>query len=96
LGAIAGGLRLAWVVVGTLSVVTTYLLARRLSGPVTGWTAAFLVAVYHYHIHYSRLGSNQIADTLFTSTSLWLLIRGVQTGSRGSFALAGCCAGLGL
>ncbi|MCL4844334.1 MAG: glycosyltransferase family 39 protein [Bryobacteraceae bacterium] len=96
LGANAGGLRLAWVVVGTLSVVTTYLLARRLSGPVTGWTAAFLVAVYHYHIHYSRLGSNQIADTLFTSTSLWLLIRGVQTGSRGSFALAGCCAGLGL
>ena len=96
MGANAAGLRLAWVVVGTLSVVTTYLLARRLAGPVTAWAAAFLLAVYHYHIHFSRLGSNQIADTLFTSASLWLLIRGAQTGSRGSFALAGTCAGLGL
>jgi hypothetical protein len=96
LGPDVRGLRMAWAVVGTLSVLTTFLLCRRLAGTVTAWAAAVLLAVYHFHIHFSRLGSNQVADSLFASASLWLLVRGAQTGSRLSFALAGGCAGLGL
>ena len=75
------GLRIVWAFVGTAAVLTTFLLVRRVSNTAIGLMTATLLATYHYHIHYSRLGSNQIADTFFVSLALWLLVRSLD-GTR--------------
>ena len=88
------GLRIAWVLVGTANVLVTFLLVRRLAGEKMGWLTAVLFATYHYHIHFSRLGSNQIADPLFLSLALWLLVRALDEGKRRDWALVGLVCGL--
>ena len=87
-------LRLSWVVVGAMTVLTTFLLVRRLFGVYLALVSAALLAAYHYHIHYSRLGSNQIADPLFLSLALFFLIRALDGKKWLDWALAGTICGL--
>jgi len=94
-GETVAGLRAASALIGTLTVLTTFLLARELWGRRVGWLAAILLACSHYHIHFSRLGSNQIADGLFITLALWLLARGLRFRKPLYFALSGAVAGLG-
>lgn len=99
------GLRLPWAVVGVLTVLGTYLLVRKLFDRSLAFLTAFLLATYHFHIHYSRLGSNQIADPLFMVWALYFLVLGwnrkaagaveAQAGPRWAWALSGVIAGLG-
>jgi len=96
LGRTAFALRLPWTLVGALSVVATYFLARRLKGNKWGWLTAVLVATYHFHIHFSRLGSNQIADTLFMPLALFFLVRAMDEDNRRDWALSGVISGLAL
>ena len=98
------GLRLPWALVGTLTVLGAYLLVRRLFDVRLAVLTAFLLATYHYHIHYSRLGSNQIADPLFTVWALYFLVIGWQSSVNGggkpggsgrwAWALSGIITGL--
>jgi hypothetical protein len=88
------GLRLPWVFVGTATVLATFLLVKQLKGRRMAFVVALLVAVYHYHIHYSRLGSNQVADPFFLSLSLLFLYRALDKQSRLDWALTGGIAGL--
>jgi hypothetical protein len=90
------GLRLPWAVVGTLTVLGTYLLTRRLFGRWMALLTAFLLAVYHFHIHYSRLGSNQVADPLFTVWAIYFMVVGWQGNRRWAWAVSGIVAGLAL
>ncbi|HRN68265.1 MAG TPA: glycosyltransferase family 39 protein [Promineifilum sp.] len=90
------GLRLPWALVGAATVITTFLLVRQLFHTGLATLTAFLVAVYHYHIHFSRLGSNQIADPLFMSLALLFLYRGLDRGRRLDWALSGVITGLAL
>jgi 4-amino-4-deoxy-L-arabinose transferase-like glycosyltransferase len=89
------GLRLVWVLVGTASVLVTYLLVKELKGTRLALFTAALVATYHYHIHYSRLGSNQISDTLLVGLTLFFLMRAYSRGKWLDWALAGTVAGIG-
>jgi 4-amino-4-deoxy-L-arabinose transferase-like glycosyltransferase len=89
------GIRLTWVLVGTASVLTTYLLVKELKGTRLALISAALVATYHYHLHYSRLGSNQISDTLLVSLGLLFLVRGYLRGKWLDWALAGVVVGIG-
>lgn len=89
------GLRLMWVLVGTASVLVTFLLVRELKGTRLALFTAALVATYHYHIHYSRLGSNQISDTLLVGLTLFFLMRAYSRGKWLDWALAGVVAGIG-
>lgn len=103
---IAGG-RMLSVLAGTLTVLTTFLLARTLGGRRIGWFAALLLAFSHYHIHYSRLASNQIFDPLIGTLALWLMWLAIQPGRRVTtdeaphtltscvWGLAGLVAGMG-
>ncbi len=86
-------LRLPWVLIGTLTVLIFFLLVRRLSGLTLALLTAALLATYHYHIHFSRLGSNQVADTLFVALALWLLYRGYDRRSALDWALCGIVVG---
>jgi len=94
LGNTAFALRLPWVLVGTATVVVTYLLVARLHGPLLGLLTAGFLAGFHYHIHFSRLGSNQIADALFVALALLLLFRGYDRREPVAWALCGATVGL--
>jgi len=98
------GLRLPWALVGALTVLGTYLLVRRLFDRRLALLTGFLLATYHFHIHYSRLGSNQVADPLFVVWALYLMVVGWQAGGdatarargrgRWAWAASGIIAGL--
>lgn len=88
------GLRLPWAVVGTLTVLGGYLLVRRLFDRGLALLFAFLLAAYHYHIHYSRLGSNQVADPLFMVWTLLFMVIAWQDKKRWAWVAAGIVAGL--
>ena len=89
------GLRALSALVGTATVLTTALLARELWGRRVAGMAAAALTCSHFHVHFSRLGSNQIADGLFVTLTLYLLVRGLRSKREITFALAGAVTGLG-
>ena len=106
-GATVAGGRALSAIAGTLTVLTTFLLGRTLGGRRVGWVSAAILAFSAYHIHFSRLASNQIADPLVVTIVLWLVLSGLQAVPDGRYArggalpwtlmwgLAGVVAGLG-
>ena len=94
LGRTVFALRLPWVLIGTATIFTTYLLVRQLFNWQLALTSAAILATYHYHIHFSRLGSNQIADPFFLSLALFFLYRGLDRQRQLPWALAGITAGM--
>ncbi len=88
------GLRLPWAIVGTFTILGSYLLVRRLFDRRLAFLVAFLLGTYHFHIHFSRLGSNQIADPLFTVWALYFLVLGWQSRKDWAWAASGIVAGL--
>jgi 4-amino-4-deoxy-L-arabinose transferase-like glycosyltransferase len=56
--------------------------------------AALLLAVFPPHIHFSRLGLNNVADPLFGTLALAFLARGWKGGRRMDYALGGAALGL--
>ena len=88
------GLRLPWAIMGSLSVLGTYLLVRRLFDRNLATLVTLLVAGYSYHIHYSRLGLNNIADPFFVVWALYFMVMGWQGGRRWAWLTSGLFAGL--
>ncbi len=78
------GLRTLSALVGTATLLFTYLLARRGLGRRTALFALAALTFNHYHIHFSRLASNQVADPLFMTLTLWLLSEGLQRSRSAS------------
>jgi hypothetical protein len=89
-------LRLPWVLVGSITVLFAFLLVRRAKGTPLALMTAALLATYHYHIHFSRLGSNQIADPFFMPLALLFLYRAYDRENRLDWAMAGAVSGLAL
>ncbi len=94
LGNTTFALRLPWTLIGTVTVFATFLLVRRLAGLKLALLTAALLATYHYHIHFSRLGSNQIADALFVALALIFFYRGYDRRSPLDWALCGMIIGV--
>jgi 4-amino-4-deoxy-L-arabinose transferase-like glycosyltransferase len=94
LGHTYAALRLPSAVAGALTVVGLYWLARPMFGRMTAGISATLLAVLNFHIHFSRIGLNNIWDGLFLVFTLGLLWRGWQTGGRLHFIAAGLLVGL--
>ena len=92
-GRTAFAVRLVSVIVGTLSVLAVYLLAREVFDKKIAWLSALLLATLPLHVHFSRTGVDNIVDSLTAPLVLWLLFRGVKRGSRISFLAAGIIAG---
>src|SRR5207248_8692148 len=67
-------------VIGAVTVLFTYLLARRLYGPAVGLSAAILLAAFHYHVFFSRVASLQVVDTLAIVAAPYWLDRGASRG----------------
>ncbi len=87
-------LRLVSAVLGTLTIPALYLLARTLFDRTTAIMAALLLATFPPHLHFSRIGLNNVADPLFGTLALAWLARGMQSGRRLDYVLAGAALGL--
>ncbi len=94
-GNTAEALRIPSAVAGAFGVVALYWLARALfDRPTAALAAAYLLAS-HYHIHFSRIGLNNIYDGLFATVGMAGLWHGWKTGRRVSFVIAGIALGIG-
>jgi 4-amino-4-deoxy-L-arabinose transferase-like glycosyltransferase len=87
------GLRTASVFLGTASVLLVYFLTKRLFSPRIAAVAAFLLAVSHWHIHFSRSGIHYMQGSFATLLLFVLLLRGIDGGRRVDFLLAGFAIG---
>lgn len=87
------GLRAFSAVLGALTVPALYLLAREIADRTTAAMAALVLLTFPPQLHYSRLALNNIADPLFGTLALALLIRGVRTRRRFDYVLAGASLG---
>jgi 4-amino-4-deoxy-L-arabinose transferase-like glycosyltransferase len=88
------GLRMLSALIGTLTILATYLLVRQLHGRTLAAATAALLAVYPYHIQFSRIGLNNIADPFWAAIVFFLAIRGMVTRHIGYFVGAGFAIGL--
>ncbi|MFW5943167.1 MAG: methyltransferase domain-containing protein, partial [Chloroflexota bacterium] len=88
------GLRLVSIIAGTLTVPALYLIGRRLWGEVVALSAALLLAGYHFHIHYSRLGTTNAWDPLLALLALGTVGIAFHRSTRQSWLLAGLMTGL--
>jgi hypothetical protein len=88
------GLRLPAALAGAATVPLLYLFARDLWGRRTAFMSAAFLAGYDYHIHYSRLGANNVWDPLFVVLVLWGVHRGLAAADRTKRARAFLLAGI--
>ncbi|MER5203462.1 glycosyltransferase family 39 protein [Streptomyces sp. NPDC002825] len=81
--------------VGVVTVVVTYLLAKRLYGRGAGLAAALLLAVMPYHVVVTRQVLLDGLMTLCATVALYCVVRYVQAGRDGLPWLLGAAASLG-
>jgi hypothetical protein len=94
-GANTFGLRVAAAIGGTLAVPAVYLLGRELVGHRAGLFAGVLIAVSHFHLHFSRVISvTYVQGTFFNTLALYLLISGLRRESAARLALSGMVMGV--
>lgn len=87
------GLRLSSVIAGTLGVLATYAVIAQLDTRKTALIGAALMAGYHFHIHWSRIGLNNIWDTVWVPVMLASYAWGWRHRWRGGAILAGASIG---
>lgn len=88
-------LRVPSAIVGGLTVSAVFLIGRRMFNPKTGWFAAIFLTGFHFHMHFSRVGLQNIWDGLWYIIVLGFLWDGWQNKRRSSFIIAGLGLGLG-
>jgi tetratricopeptide (TPR) repeat protein len=79
---------------GGLTAGVTYLLGRRLFGPVAGIVAGFMAALYVPFIFYDNSILLPVLATLLNALMLYFLYTGLLGGTMRDFLLAGLLAGL--
>ncbi len=84
--------RLPIALIGTLTVLFTYLAAKEMFGKRVGWIAAAILAFLPVHVHFSRTGFYTIIFSYFPVLLIWLTLRAVRLGRMSSFLLAGVAA----
>lgn len=92
LGQTVLALRLPAVLVGSLTVALVFLLVRRLKGPYFALAVSILLATYHYHIHFSRLGANMVFDPFFGVLALFFLHRALEHQKNIDWIMAGAAS----
>ena len=96
LGASIFSLRLTSALIGTLTVLITYQLAREMfanqgarAARCLALFSAALLATSYWHVTLSRYGFRAISQPLLQALTLWCLWRGLRRGSNGWLALGG-------
>jgi 4-amino-4-deoxy-L-arabinose transferase-like glycosyltransferase len=101
LGQTTFALRLPSMIAGALTIPALYFFARVTFDRTIALMAGAFLTTFHFHIHFSRIGLNNIWDGLFLvlfSGLLWWAWKGQdpeKDGSSALFLLAGLILGLG-
>ncbi|MBV7338422.1 glycosyltransferase family 39 protein [Chloroflexi bacterium TSY] len=95
-GQTVAALRVPSAIIGTLTILPVYLMARLLFSQRIAIIATVLLATYHFHIHMSRLAVNNVTDPFFGTLIFSALIIGLRTKRREFLGLAGVLIGLSL
>lgn len=88
-------LRLPSALAGAVTVPLLYYLARQVFSRGVATVSAVYLAVFHFHIHFSRIGLNNIWDPLVMVLVWGLLWVGWHRNDRRAFGLAGITLGTG-
>lgn len=96
LGVGTWSIRVVSAVVGAVTIIPFFLLARAAFGPGAGLASAFVLAVSRWHITFSRIGYDAVLAIFFSVLLFLLLFLGLETGRRRYFLLGGATLGLGL
>ncbi len=95
LGPTAAAIRWPSAVAGTLTVLATLWMARRLVGPrLARWLSAAALSVSHVHLLFSRVAMNNVFDGLLLATAVGALSGCLGIQSTMGFLLAGLAVGL--
>jgi len=82
-------LRIPSAFAGALTVGAVYLCGKGMFNQRTGLFAALMLAALHFHIHFSRLGLNNVWDGLWFTITIGALWYGWKTSYRWAYILAG-------
>ena len=88
--------RLITAVVGILTIPVFYVLLRQMFGRAVALVGAVFLTGYALHVHYSRVGMENIADPFLMAASLYFAWRASRDGKTVDFVLTGLVLGLGL
>jgi 4-amino-4-deoxy-L-arabinose transferase-like glycosyltransferase len=80
--------------VGTLTVTAVYLFGKAMFGNRAGILAALSLAALHFHIHFSRVGLNNIWDGLWYTITIGALWYGWERNRRIAYLVAGFALGI--
>ncbi|HEY8818680.1 MAG TPA: glycosyltransferase family 39 protein [Candidatus Limnocylindrales bacterium] len=86
--------RLVSVAYGVGSVVALWLLARRILGDVGGVIATLVLPATAIVVAYGHLTRTDTAGLFFALVALWLILRAMEVGRFGAWALAAAAIGL--
>jgi len=86
-------LRMISALLGAATIPALYVFARRPFGARVALSAAALLALYHVHIHFSRIGLNNVADPLFALLTYTCLLAGLRRRSPLLLGLSGLFLG---
>ncbi len=87
-------LRIPSAIIGGLTLSAVYLIGRRMFNPQTGLIAALFMTGFHFHIHFSRMGINNIWDAFWFVVIIGMFWDGWKHKRRSSFIIVGVCLGL--
>jgi 4-amino-4-deoxy-L-arabinose transferase-like glycosyltransferase len=87
-------IKMTSVVAGSLAIIALYLLAREWFGREIALIASGFLMAYPFHLHFSRIGVNNVVDSLMAPLVIWLIFRAVRTRSLPTYLLAGIATGL--
>lgn len=94
LGPSLTSVRIVSAVFGVAQVAAVHFLGKQLFDRKIALAAALVLATLPAHVHFSRIGINNIADPVFGTLALGFLVKGLRTQQRHDFVLAGYCLGL--
>jgi len=88
--------RLLSALAGAITVPLFYLFLRQMFDRTIGLLGAVYLVGYHFQLHFSRVGLENIADPLLMVAVLYFAWRASRQGKAMDFALTGLVMGLGL
>jgi 4-amino-4-deoxy-L-arabinose transferase-like glycosyltransferase len=88
--------RLISALVGALTIPLLYLLLRTMFGRTVAFLGAAYLVAYHFHLHYSRVGLENVGDPFIFVVALFFAWRASRSGKMVDFVLTGLVLGLGL
>ncbi len=93
-GQTATALRLSSAIPGALTVVCLFWTLRAVYGTRAAWMGAIFLSFLHFHVHFSRIGLNNVWDGLWVMLCVGALWYGWTHERRNAYLLAGLALGL--